>query len=194
MDRAALKAAAKKSIKGNLGVLFLINLLMHLISGVIGMVPIVGAIASALILGGFSLALADIYLNVSRDIKPAVSDLFGHMKRLLTGFCAAFLMGLFMFLWSFLLLIPGMIKACAYSQTMYILAEDRHISPMAAIKKSQRMMKGHKMEYFLLSLSFVGWAILGVFTLGILWIWLVPYINTAAANFYRSVKSQYTGE
>ena len=99
-----------------------------------------------------------------------------------------------MFLWSLLLLIPGMIKACAYSQTMYILAEDRHISPMAALKKSQRMMKGHKMEYFLLSLSFVGWAILGVFTLGILWIWLVPYINTAAANFYRSVKSQYTGE
>ena len=79
MDRAALKAAAKKSIKGNLGVLFLINLLMHLISGVIGMIPIVGAIASALILGGFSLALADIYLNVSRDIKPAVGPPLKHL-------------------------------------------------------------------------------------------------------------------
>ena len=99
-------------------------------------------------------------------------------------------MSLFVSLWTLLLVIPGFVKACAYSQTMYILAEDPSIGPMAAIKQSQEMMKGHKMEYFKLCLSFIGWSILASFTLGILFIWLLPYANTTFANFYRSLKGE----
>ena len=194
MDRATLKAAARSSIKGNLGILFLIGLVMSLISGGLGAIPGVGAIASALIGGAFSLAMADIYLGVSRGVKPELSNLFRYLKQFWTGFCATFLIGLFTFLWSLLLIVPGIIKACAYSQTMYILAEDPSIGPMEAIRQSKQMMEGHKMEYFVLGLSFLGWAILATFTFGILFIWLAPYINTTYANFYRSLKGEYIGE
>ena len=74
---------------------------------------------------------------------------------------------------------------------MYILAENPGISPMEAIKRSKEMMQGHKMEYFLLVLSFFGWALLAPFTLGILCIWLLPYMQATMANYYRSLKGEF---
>ena len=53
-------------------------------------------------------------------------------------------------------------------------------------------MKGHKWEYFVLGLSFLGWMILGVFTLGILYFWLIPYMQVTCANFYESIKGDTT--
>lgn len=193
MDRAILKSAAKQDIKGKIGILFAISLLMSLISGALAGIPVLGTIAGLIIGGGFSLASANIYLGVSRGIKPEIGDMFSYMKHCLTGFCATFLIGLFTFLWSLLLFVPGIIKACAYSQTMYILADDPSIGAIEAISRSKEMMEGHKMEYFVMCLSFFGWAILGAFTLGILYIWLIPYMETTYANFHRSLQGEYIG-
>lgn len=191
MDRATLKSASKRQIKGNLGILFLIGLLTALIGGALGGIPVAGSIASMLISSAFSLAMINIYMGITEGRKPEVADLFSQFKNILPAFCTTFLVGLYTFLWSLLLFVPGIVKSCSYSQAMYILAEDPGMGATEAINRSKTMMEGHKMEYFLLSLSFIGWSILGVFTLGILYIWLIPYMSTTFANYYKSLKGEF---
>ncbi len=190
MDRATLKSAAKSQIKGKIGILFAISLLIGLISGALGSIPVVGTIASMLLSGAFSLATISIYMGITEGRKPELGDMFSQLKNCLPAFCTTFLVGLYTFLWSLLLVIPGIVKGCAYSQAMYILAEDPSMGASEAIRRSKTMMEGHKMEYFLLGLSFMGWAILAVFTLGILYIWLIPYMSATYANYYKSLKGE----
>ena len=102
-----------------------------------------------------------------------------------------FLMGLYTFLWTLCLIVPGIIKGLAYSLTPFILAEKPELSANEAIELSMKMMEGHKMEFFMLWLSFIGWSILGILTLCIGYLWLVPYMYTATAAFYEDVKADY---
>ena len=102
-----------------------------------------------------------------------------------------FLMYVFIFLWSLLFLIPGIIKAFSYAMTPYILEENPELSANEAIDHSRAMMKGHKFDLFWLYLSFIGWGILCICTLGIGFLWLTPYMNTAVAAFYEDVKADY---
>ena len=102
-----------------------------------------------------------------------------------------FLRGLFIFLWSLLFVIPGIIKIFSYAMTPYILEEHPELSANDAIDRSRAMMKGHKFDLFWLFLSFIGWFILAFFTLGIGFLWLVPYVQTSVAGFYEDVKADY---
>ena len=102
---------------------------------------------------------------------------------------AKFLEGLFIGLWSLLLVIPGIIKALEYLMVDYILADNPGIAPMDALRESKRMMKGHKWNAFVLSLSFLGWEILSVLTLGLLDLFYVrPYIEATFAELYLALK------
>ena len=102
---------------------------------------------------------------------------------------AMFLRGLFEALWTLLFIIPGVVKSYAYRMVPFICAEDEDIDPVDAIKKSQEMMKGHKWEAFVLDLSFIGWHILGVLTLGILEVfYIMPYQYQTNAELYRALK------
>lgn len=101
------------------------------------------------------------------------------------------LTGIFVFLWSLLLIIPGLIKSFAYALTPYILVDRPELSANEAINLSQKMMKGHKFDFFWLMLSFLGWIFLSILTLGIGLFWLTPYMYTAYAAFYRDVKTEY---
>lgn len=96
------------------------------------------------------------------------------------------LMFIYTFLWSLLLLIPGIIKALSYSQAYYIyrdhLDQGTKISLNQAVTESRQMMAGHKWEYFLLKLSFLGWYIACIFVLPA--IWVVPYAQQTFANYY----------
>ena len=88
-----------------------------------------------------------------------------------------------------LFIIPGIIWTFAYSMTPYILVENPELSITDAMKKSRLMMKGHKFDLFYLELSFIGWAILSVLTLGIGYIWLQPYMATSMAAFWDDLKA-----
>ena len=93
--------------------------------------------------------------------------------------------------WTLLLLIPGIIKAFSYAMTPYILEEKPEMTTTEAIHHSRMMMKGHKFDLFWLLLSFIGWGFLAIFTLGIGFLWLYPYMCTAMASFYEEVKEEY---
>lgn len=112
---------------------------------------------------------------------------FGNMLHNIWG---TFLMALFIVLWSLLFLIPGIIKSFSYAMTPFILVEHPELSANAAINESRRLMKGRKFDLFYLYLSFIGWAILSILSLGIGFLWLMPYVQTSVAAFYADVKAE----
>lgn len=102
---------------------------------------------------------------------------------------AKFLTNLFIFLWSLLLVVPGIIKSLEYMMVDYILADNPNISPMEALRESKQMMCGHKWNAFVLGLSFLGWEILNLFTVGLLDVFYVrPYMEATFAELYLELK------
>ena len=121
---------------------------------------------------------------------PEAGALFAPFKQYARTVGAVLLVFVYTLLWTLLLVIPGIIKAYSYSMTFYILRENPEMTAGDAITASQKMMDGHKMDLFLLSLSFIGWAILASITFGIGYLWLIPYIYTAYAAFYETQKKE----
>ena len=98
------------------------------------------------------------------------------------------LVNLYLFLWTLLFIIPGIIKSFSYAMTYFIINDHPEYSLNQAITESRRMMDGHKMEYFILCLSFIGWFILSCITLGIGFLWLIPYFYTTSAAFTKRLQ------
>ena len=191
MDRSKLKSAAKRQIKGRLGILFLINVIIGLISVgatyILSLIPLVGTFAAAFVTAAFLLSTSRVYLNLTTFQEPDVSDAFSGFDDILQAFLVQLLVGIFIFLWSLLFIIPGIIKSYSYSMSMYVLADYKGKSAIECINESKYLTDGHKMDLFILDLSFLGWDILSVFTLFILNIWLTPYKLATRANAYRSL-------
>lgn len=87
-----------------------------------------------------------------------------------------------------LLIVPGIIVSLGLGMTFFIMAEDPTVSGVDAMQMSWNMMKGHKWELFCLYCRFIGWLILCILTLGVLTLWIEPYMLTAQLNFYRRLK------
>lgn len=135
---------------------------------------------------GFSVT----WLSVARGSDIDYGQMFDGYKDFKRIFLTGLLQGIYTFLWSLLLIIPGIIKSYSYSMTPYILSDDPEIRYDAAIEKSMGMMKGHKAKLFLLDLSFIGWFILCLLTLGIGCLWLGPYVETSHAKFYEDLLAE----
>lgn len=192
MNRKEIKAKAKADIKGKIGVLFAVTFLIGLLSGAIGAVlsciPGGGLIASIIITPAFALSTTRIYLLVVRGTKPEIGQIFSGFDDFFSAFKVTFLVGLYTFLWSLLFIIPGIVKSYAYSMSLYVLADNKGKSARECIAESVDMTAGHKWELFVLGLSFIGWILLTPFTLGLLYIWLAPYMSAATANAYEALK------
>lgn len=195
MDRAKLKSMAKQQIKGKIGILFVIALIVAVLSGlaslVLSAIPIVGPVAAAVIVTpAFALSLVRVYLNLTMGVDPVAKDSFSGFDDFWSAFKVNFLVGLFTFLWSLLFVIPGIVKSYSYSMSMYILAENKGKPALECIAESKAMTNGYKMELFILGLSFIGWAFLGCITFGIAYIWVWPYIQATMANAYQYLKER----
>ena len=131
-----------------------------------------------------------LYLGAVRGGEATAKDLFeGYNKELFPRVLTTTLLYyVYIFLWCLLLIIPGLIKSYLYAMTPYILKDNPEMKNNAAIEESMRMMNGHKLELFLLDLSFIGWALLSFLTCGIGFLWLAPYMNMARVNFYEDLK------
>jgi uncharacterized membrane protein len=101
------------------------------------------------------------------------------------------LMGIYTFLWTLLLIVPGIIKSLSYAMTPFILTDKPELSANEAIELSMKMMDGHKLDLFVIYLIFLGLAILSVVTLFIGCLWLTPYMYVKLAAFYEDVKAEY---
>ena len=121
---------------------------------------VIWIIITIVISGAAKLGYAIFNLKLVDNKEVAVSDLFSQFHRLGDGFCMNFLVGLFTFLWSLLLVIPGIIKQYSYAMTPYILAENPGMTATEAITESRRVMDGNKWRLFCLGFSFIGWELL----------------------------------
>lgn len=126
-------------------------------------------------------------LNLIDGENAAFDDLFSYFKHWKTVVLANLLRSLYVFLWSLLCFIPGIIASYSYAMVPYIMADHPEMSASEALELSKKMMDGNKMRLFCLTLSFIGWAILCVFTCGIGNIVLTPYVKATEADFYREI-------
>ena len=98
------------------------------------------------------------------------------------------LRAVFICLWALLLIVPGIIKAYAYSMTAYIAEDNPELGPKECLDQSQAMMQDHKMELFILDLSYIGWILLGFVSFGIGFLWISPWMEMAHIRFYEELK------
>lgn len=130
------------------------------------------------------------YIRTGKNIE--VKDMFEGFK---TNYGRVVLANLLVVLGVFfgliVLIVPGVIFSLASSMSVYILKDNPELKSVEVIKRSIKMMKGHKMEYFCLMLSFFGWILVGILTLFIGFMWIIPYMSTAFAHFYEYVKEDY---
>lgn len=140
------------------------------------------------VLGGFiGVGYAKFNLNLVDKKNAAFETLFEYFSRWKTTTIARLLRALYVFLWSLLFIIPGIVAGFSYAMTDYILAEDPELTADEAISQSKSIMMGNKWRFFCLQFSFIGWDILATLAFGIGHLWLTPYKQAAYAAFYREV-------
>ena len=142
-----------------------------------------------LTLGGYYLAL-----HIIREKDARIGNIFRWFtggSKFIKSFLLYIVVNIYIFLWCLLFIIPGIIKSFSYAMTYFIINDHPEYSINQAITESRRMMDGHKMEYFILCLSFIGWFILSCITLGIGFLWLIPYFYTTSAAFYEEIAEEY---
>lgn len=189
MENKEIRAKARESLKGNWGIAIGAIILTFLIALATQITPIIGFVIYIVISGALTMGINRFMLSIVRKEDVNIFYIFDGFNRIGTNLSALLLQILFIILWSLLLIIPGIIAAYAYSMTFYILADNKEMSAMDAIKKSKEMMEGNKMKLFWLSCSFIGWFLLAILTLGIGLIWLAPYISVSIATFYDDLKN-----
>jgi uncharacterized membrane protein len=207
-----LKREALQALKGNWGSVIGTTLLFLVISSFITPVSVpsmdendttlfIGSIGSdllsifsislnLLIYGSLSLGWSSFFLHLCRSKKANIDLLFSYFTswhRYIRGVVSYVLPFTYLLLWSLLFLIPGIIKSFSYAMTNYILIDHPELSVNQSITKSRKMMNGYKWKLFVLFLSFIGWFLLSLLTLGIGFIWLIPYLQTTITQFYLSL-------
>ena len=89
------------------------------------------------------------------------------------------------------LMIGAIILGLAYSMVPYVIRDNKEMGVREVLRTSRLMMRGHKWQLFVLELTFIGWALLCILSLGIGLLWLQPYMATSYAHFYEDVKAEY---
>ena len=190
MTREILKQNAKEQIRNNIGILFIMYLIVLGIVFISNSIPIVGSFANYFLLSpAFSVSLIMVYFKVCDYQEIKIGDIFEGFYHFWGAFKVLFLVNLFTSLWSLLFIIPGIIKSYSYSMALYIWTENKEMGALEAIRKSKEIMEGHKMDLFVLHLSFIGWYLLTCITFGIAAIYVVPYVDATMVNFYRSINN-----
>ena len=212
MNRKEIKEAAKTKIKSNQWNIWwpylVISIIMSVISGVFsprinidwnnlenlqnvqiptgyyGVSALVGIIQSIL-MGGYLKYIVDFVRTGKFDHNVIVKTI---KEKWLALLVANLVGGVLIAIGCALCLIPGIILALAYAMVNFVIL-DTNLSGIDPLKKSREIMKGHKWEYFVFGLSFIGWCLLIAPTFGLIMIWLFPYMIVANAMFYEKVKA-----
>ena len=187
-SRPELRRKARQQLGGNIFAtawlsLLLVFLLSDLIVGAASAVAVVG---SVILFGPISYGMVKITHGVVRgksDGQVNFSDLFsGFSDDFLNTFLLGLLSEIFIFLWTLLFIIPGIVKSYSYSMAFHIQNDASDKDWNVCLTESRKMMNGHKWELFMLDLSFLGWYIVGALCCGIGTLWVIPYHQAARAH------------
>lgn len=172
----------------------LITLIMISISIGLGIIPFIDTVANYIFGGPIAFGFTTYFIKISRRQFADINQLFAGFKRFVDCFVAFILMLIIICLGLLFLIVPGIIAAIALSQTFRIMYDDPNMKPVDALRASHEMMIGHRMDYFILILSFTGWALLSLLTLGLGFLALIPYASTAMTLFYNDLTKHTANE
>ncbi|MBL7133657.1 MAG: DUF975 family protein [Phycisphaerae bacterium] len=215
---AELTAQARRLLDGRWGLPIGFCLLAFLISFASGMLPYIGWIPQLILAGPLELGVLVFFLTFNRGGQGDLGMLFVGFKNFGTALGTNLLAALLVFAWMLLgasmgivvmilaaateepallalgmaLMVPGIVlgivKQLAYSQAMFLIADDSNLGAVEAIRRSMQLMNGFKTKLFCLGWRFFGWALLCLLTLGIGFLWLTPYMNVAFTRFYDDLQ------
>ncbi len=171
---------------------WLMMLVACLIGSVIVSITSFFPVLALIVIGPVSFGLARLSANRAKGKEQIeFGDLFSGFSENFANSCILGLLStIFIFLWSLLFLIPGIVKSYSYSMAYYIQQDDPSKDWRTALNESRAMMRGYKGKLFLLDLSFIGWYILGALCFGIGILFVAPYVTMARTNFYFSLKQE----
>lgn len=201
MDTAELKGRAKEQLRGNwavaIGTVLVSNIILQVEMGykVASKLGMDGMSYSldliTLLLGGvISVGLCRFLLDmVTKRREPRFDTLFSSFNIYLKTLGLNILITLAVLAGTLLFIVPGIIVSLMFSQAFYILSDDPSKSITQCINESVNLMNGHKWDLFYLNLTFIGWWLVSILTLGIAALWVAPYQKLTEANFYLDLNS-----
>lgn len=196
MNRVEIKNFAKEKLSGNLGSIWkilIIALGISLASTCVLSILFNKMDADFLdsLLGILMMPLGigttAFFVSLIENTNFEAKDLFKYYHDFVKIIGVTVLMGLIVMLGYICFIIPGIILTLSYSLVPIILIKKPELGIVETLKYSREKMQGHKLDAFVLGLSFIGWAILGTLTFGILYIWLYPYMQLTFTKFYLNI-------
>jgi uncharacterized membrane protein len=188
MDNRELMTFARAQLRGEWGVAAAVFLVYLVLSFLPGAIPVVGWIGGFLIAGPLMVGLHIFSLSIARSQVHAAGQLFEGFSSFTNGLVAYILATIFIMLWTLLLIVPGIMAAFSYSMTFFVLADNRQLDGLEAIRRSKAMMYGNRWRLSCLIGRFTWWILLGMLTLGIGFLWIGPYLMVSVAKFYEELR------
>ncbi len=192
-----LRANARKNLGGGIfQTMWLLTLVALLIYSIIVGVGTYFVIGWILLTGPMEYGLSRILVSTARGKGNVdLGDLFiGFQEDFGSAVVLGILKSIFLFLWTLLLIIPGIVKSYSYAMASFIQQDAEDKNWKTCIDKSRAMMNGYKWKLFCLDLSFIGWYIVGLLCLGVGVLFVEPYHMQARAEFYEALKGQNGAE
>ena len=196
MNRVEIKNYAKEKLSGNLGSIWKILIIALGISLATGIVfgilfnnmdvDILDSLLGILMMP-LGIGTTAFFVSLIENENFEAKDLFKYYHDFVKIIGITILMGLIITLGYICFIIPGIILTLSYSLVPIILIKKPELGIVETLKYSREKMQGHKLDTFVLGLSFIGWAILGTLTFGILYIWLYPYMQLTFTKFYLNI-------
>ena len=196
MNRVEIKNFAKEKLSGNLGSIWKILIIALGISLAAGVVfgilfskmdaDILDSLLGILMMP-LGIGTTAFFVSLIENTNFEAKDLFKYYHDFVKVIGVTILMGLVVMLGYICFVIPGIILTLSYSLVPIILIKKPELGIVEILKYSREKMQGHKLDAFVLGLSFIGWAILGTLTFGILYIWLFPYMQLTFTKFYLNI-------
>lgn len=206
-SRGELKAIAKEKLKGKWGIAILVCLIVMILGNGANISVTIkdlfsgnmlsstgrssvnfGGIIQLIIGGPLALGSVTFFLNLFREGNERIEDVFSGFSNFGTAFLVQLLSGIFIMLWTLLLIVPGIIASLSYSMIYFIMRDNPGVSAMDLLKESKKLMDGEKGRLFMIYLSFIGWFLVGIITLGVGFLWIIPYMSATTTAFYEDLK------
>ncbi|MBM7614963.1 DUF975 family protein [Alkaliphilus hydrothermalis] len=215
-ENSQIRKEARSQLKGNWLMAILVYFVYGIITGLPGAIPLLGPIISIVLVGPLMLGATSCFLSLVRKNHFDFEELFDGFNNFVPAFLVYLIQGIFIFLWSLLLIIPGIIASLSYSMSFFILHDNPQMSAMDCIRASKAMMKGFKFKLFCLYFTIVGPVMLAIivliFTVSLIIssinapilaiifaiivglgsivasLFLMPYLYNSVANFYENLK------
>ena len=191
MNSRDYKQIAKESLKGNRVIAIAVMFIIAAFSTLTNVIPGIGSLVVALISAQLTVGETHFYDLLINKKEPGAKELFHNFRYWFRSFCLQFATGFYVFCWSILFVIPGILKSYSYSMAFYLRTKNPELKAKEALSQSMKLMYGRRWKLFCLQLSFIGWYFFSVLTFGLGLFYVVPYYKASLVAFYDVAYDEY---